>query len=436
MSQQEAKQDNKTRQMVIAIVVIVVLAAVIFGGGAYLLTRAFGGNIKPADEYETVTLVAGNYTDTLSVSGEVRSSKTSSVVPEVKGTVSNVAVAEGDKVSKGDVLMTLKNDDIVTAEKDARKAYNKALKNESKVQASYDKADKALKTAEDEKKAALRAAEKKLKAEAKKNTAARSSQPDDANADTAVDSATVPAESQAGEAQEATVDASYDAAIASAQSVVDSAKTSLDSAKSTTSSAEAAYNEAKKQRDLLTVKAGESGTIINLEVEKGMSTDSLDKKHGAMQIADLKKLIVVAPVPEADISGISQGQEAKVTCSALSSSDISALVLRIADTPLEDKGEDGSTLYNVTFSLEKISKAKVGMMADVSIVVREYGSVFHVPSEAVRQEGEASYVKVLYSDATMSQHQVTVVGTDEEGQAVISSNYLNQGVQILSNYNE
>lgn len=430
MSTPSVQEKKRNSQMVAILIAVVVAAAVLFGGGAFLFTKLFAGHVKSPEEYEKTTLTPSSYATTISCAGEIRAAKSSSVSPEIDGTVSSVKVEEGDKVSKGDVLLTIKNATVTKNAETAKKDYNSKAAYESKTYAAYKSALAALKTAEKNKKAALKAAEKAAKKLAKQQEAA-AEEAQEGEEEAAGESADTSSESA-----EVTVDSKYDDAITTAQSSVDSTKASYESAKSSADSAKDVYDSALEQVALLTVKAGESGTVVNLQAEKGMTVANLNAQGAALQIADLDSLVGIVQVPESSVSAVSRGQEATITSESLPDTEIGATVSKVADSPNDDKDENGNLTYNVTLTIGSDSKAKIGMGITASIEVQDFGTVYYVPQSAVVDKGGVSYVEVIYNDNTTEQHQVVVVGTADDGSAVITSDSLLQNTTILSDIAE
>lgn len=418
MPESPNQEKKRNSQMVLIIIGVVVAAAVLFGGGAFLFTQLFSGHIKSPDDYEKMTLTPGSYTSTVDCTGEIRAAKSSSVSPEVSGTISKVLVEEGDKVKKGDVLFTIKNSSITKAAQTNRESYEKAAASEQQAYASYQTATSALNAAKKRKQKALAAAQKRQQQEQEAQQ-----QQDEADGETTAQESTQTT-------TEVTVDASYDEAINAAQSTVDSAKSSYDAAKSNADNAQSTYEAALEQQRLLTVKAGESGTVINVKVEKGMTTANLNAQGAALQIVDLGSLVGVVQVPEESVSTISRGQEATITSDSLPDTKISATVSKIANTPNDSKDKSQGTTYNVTLTIGSHSKAKVGMKINAAIELQDFGTVYYVPDSAVQNNNGLYFVEIIYDDNTTEQHQVTVVGTTDDGQQIIRGDTLNEGTTI------
>ena len=97
---------------------------------ALLIFYVAYSNLKPADpvEYELVKASYGTITDTLDVSGTVESGVTENMMAIDGALVEEVFVNVGDTVKKGDKIATFNVSGVSAYLTDAKKAYDKALK--------------------------------------------------------------------------------------------------------------------------------------------------------------------------------------------------------------------------------------------------------------------------------------------------------------------
>ncbi len=470
------------RQMVLGIVGIIVAAIVIFGGGSYLLARALtvDHSDDTATERELTELVSSKYADTLEVQGVLQAAQSESISPEVDGKIKKVYVEEGDEVEEGDVLFTIKNDTITNDEKSAQTAYKDA-------QQSY---GTALGT-QQEAKTKLQDAKQQLSDAKKQSKATDEEEVDDPDADADTDSDTSKSggsgskkstsskkkskKSSKNSSTSADV-ASYEASVESAQYAYDIAKAAATTARTTRDDAQTTYEAAKEQSDKLTVTATTSGTVTNVQVEKGLNVATVNAQGAAMQIVDLSSIVAIFQVPETEIYAVQEGQEVKITTAADASLKVTGNVSAIADSPTdlntlpanlqdalnasaaqdtdvaaeaaaEDTGDEegaaadeaaaapASTFYAVTVSVTvDETTMKNGMMIDGEIVLEDYGNVFFVPISAVGQNGLGYfYVQVPEEDDTVRDYEVIVVGSTED-EYILRSSTLTTGTQILTTY--
>ncbi len=324
---------------------------------------------QSADGPVTDMVMEGTFTTTVEAKGQLKPISASVVSPSVDGTVAQINVQAGQSVNEGDVLMTIKNDELDNAVAEAKRAVAAAQED--------------LKNAQ----AALAAAQ--------------------AAPTLDVDGATAPTD--------ATANAS---AVSSAQRNLASAQATLDQA-----------NAKAAER---TVKAPSSGSIVELNakvgatVTGGMVMGEGDTSGGkqCMQIADLSKMKVTVQVGEKDIAKIAVGQSANVTYPAFPDIVSQGTVTAIASVANSDaaNGGGGNVTFNVDILIEAPdSRLKPGMTAEVSVVTEQLDDVVMVPTMALMTEdGEHYYVNMATDDEGKETRRVKVtVVTQNDNDAVV-----------------
>lgn len=348
------------------------IAAGIVGGMiliAIIVSVVLTSQPQSAGKPVTDMVMEGTFTTTVEAKGQLMPISASVVSPSVDGTVASINVQAGQSVNEGDVLMTIKNDELD--------------RNVAEAQRAVTAAQEDLKNAQ----AALAAAQ-----------AAPTLDGDGATAPTDV-----------------TSDAS---AVSSAQRNLASAQATLDQA-----------NAKAAER---TVKAPSSGSIVELNakvgatVTGGMVMGEGDTSGGkqCMQIADLSKMKVTVQVGEKDIAKIAVGQSANVTYPAFPDIVSQGTVTAIASVANSDaaNGGGGSVTFNVDILIEAPdSRLKPGMTAEVSVVTEQLDDVVMVPTMALMTEdGEHYYVNVATDDEGKETRRVKVtVVTQNDNDAVV-----------------
>ncbi len=487
------RNGKRTAGIVVAVVVV---ALIIFGGGAYLFTQLFTGHIRQVGQMQTMQLTASSYAPKVEASGSFRAASSSAVSPEVDGTVNDVKVKSGDTVKKGDVLFTIDNAQITQEANTAKTNYDEAGAALTAANTALESANAKLKSAQETRDAAKSAAETRDAAEAARQQ--RGQQSNSTQRQSAArpgGAAVVPVTASSGASSFDST--AYDAAINDAQSEVDKAQAQVDTAKKTADAAKTTYDSAAAKAEKLTVVAPADGTVVDLKVQKGMTSQAVNSQGAALQIADLATLTAVVTVPASQIATISTGLKATVTSSSLPDQTINATVSKVGDAPVaaSTSGQDSSnanagtggnsssnassttkqtsastqhaassnsnsnsnaasgsssnsnaasgsasgqssdsstSYYEVTLTLDKADNAKVGMEVSAAIELKEYSTVYYVPSKAVSQSGSYAYVEVVYNDSTTKQHQVQILDTADDGQLIIQGSTITEGQRILT----
>ena len=359
-------------------------------GGIILITIIVSVvlNSQPQSAGGPVTdmVMEGTFTTTVEAKGQLKPISASVVSPSVDGTVAQINVQAGQTVNEGDVLMTIKNDELDSAVAEAQRAVAAA-------QEDLNNAQKAL-------------------------AAAQATPAMDA------DGTAVP------------TDTSADA------SAVSSAQRNLASAQATLEQANAKAAER-------TVKAPSSGSIVELNAKVGatvaggvvMGEGDTSGGKQCMQIADLSKMKVTVQVGEKDIAKIAVGQSANVTYPAFPDIVSQGTVTAIASVANADAsyGGSGSVTFNVDILIEAPdSRLKPGMTAEVSVVTEQLEDVVMVPTMALMTEdGENYYVNLATDDEGKETRRVKVtVVTQNDNDAVVGKTQVkrdDQGNEINPN---
>ena len=365
------------------------IAAGIVGGIiliAIIVSVALNSQPQSAGGPVTDMVMEGTFTTTVEAKGQLKPISASVVSPSVDGTVAQINVQAGQTVNEGDVLMTIKNDELDSAVAEAQRAVAAA-------QEDLNNAQKAL-------------------------AAAQAAPAMDA------DGTAVP------------TDTSADA------SAVSSAQRNLASAQATLEQANAKAAER-------TVKAPSSGSIVELNAKVGatvaggvvMGEGDTSGGKQCMQIADLSKMKVTVQVGEKDIAKIAVGQSANVTYPAFPDIVSQGTVTAIASVANADAsyGGSGSVTFNVDILIEAPdSRLKPGMTAEVSVVTEQLDDVVMVPTMALMTEdGENHYVNLATDDEGKETRRVKVtVVTQNDNDAVVGKTQVkrdDQGNEINPN---
>lgn len=377
------RQRKKLIRRGIAVGVVVAIALI-----AIVATLVI--NAQPQGDSGPVTdmVTEGTFTTTVEAKGQLKPISSSVVSPSVDGTVDSINVQAGQSVNEGDVLMTIKNDELDRNVAEAQRA--------------------------------VAAAQEDLTSAQKAAAAAQATPTTDAD--------------------EASAAAGVSAASADTNAV-SAAQRSL-------ASAQANLDQANAKAASRTVTAPSSGSIVELNakvgatVTGGMIMGESDTSGGkqCMQIADLSKMKVTVQVGEKDIAKIAVGQSANVTYPAFPDIVSQGTVTAIASVANSDAANGGgSVTFNVDILIEAPdARLKPGMTAEVSVVTEQLDDVVMVPTMALMTEdGEHYYVNVATDDEGKQTHRVKVaVVTQNDNEAVVGKTQVkrdDQGNEINPN---
>lgn len=154
-------------------------------------------------------------------------------------------------------------------------------------------------------------------------------------------------------------------------------------------SVESAQNQYDLKNDAYNssiVTAPISGIVSALNYKTG---DSVQNGKAIATITDPTKLQVIVPVDELDISKIKLNQSCNIEVEAVSGKKFTGKVTKIASIGI---ASNNVTTYDVTVTIDNGDSIKIGMTANVTIVVNSKTDALVVPLDAVTTRNGKSYV--------------------------------------------
>jgi len=320
-------------------------------------------------QYVTATAEKGTLTSSVSASGNVIVDQSSNIDPTIMGTVANLAVNVGDKVTKGQFLFNIVNNDLSVSA--------------AKSQTSYEQSLSSLESA----KATKKQARVDLDAAISKNKAALK---------------------QKFEAAEASV--------ASAQQAIISAEADLANQRS---------NAAERR-----VVSSIDGTVNAVNIKNG---DDLSKVSSGSSrlvpiiIGDLGTMKAQVQVNEVDIANVSIGQKVMMKMDALNNFETAGVVEKVDSLGTV---ASGVVTYNVTIDFDSLDpRVKPEMSVSASIITAVKQNVLTVSSSAVKIQGGTNYVEVL--NGAMPEQKTVIVGASNSTDTEIV-NGINVGDKVVT----
>lgn len=144
-------------------------------------------------------------------------------------------------------------------------------------------------------------------------------------------------------------------------------------------------------------------------------------------IADPDSLIFEAKVDETDVGKLLVGQSASISLDAYPDATFSGKVSYVSFTSETSAG--GATVFPVKVRFDAPQTLRIGLNGDVSIKVEHMPDVLTVPSEAIREDEDGSYV---YRKTAKSYEKVRVtVGPQNDDEAVILAG-LSEGDSVVT----
>jgi RND family efflux transporter MFP subunit len=354
------------------IIYALILVAVVGGYYYYKNKQSSTSQVK----YVTATAEKGTLTSSISASGNVIVDQSSNIDPTISGTVAGLAVNIGDKVTKGQFLFNIVNDDLFVAV--------------SKSAASLAQARSSLENAKASKK---QASADFNDAQVKKSGKSYADK----------------------EALKKKKDATEDA-VASAEQNLIAAQADLSNQRSS-----AAERKVISPID---------GTVNAVNVKNGDDLSKISSgstRQVPIIIGDLGTMKAQVQVNEVDIANVSVGQKVMMKMDALNNFESSGKVEKMDSLGTVSSGV---VTYNVTIDFDSLdSRIKPGMSISSSIITDVKQNVLIVPSSAVKIQNGTNYVEVL-NGATPEQKDVTTGASNSMDMEIVSG--INAGDKVVT----
>ena len=179
-----------------------------------------------------------------------------------------------------------------------------------------------------------------------------------------------------------------------------------------------------------TITAPMDGTVVYVAVELGQTVNAKQNTPTIVEIADLGTMTVKAQISEADVINVLPGQMVYFSIMGNQQQQYRSIIKAVEPGPSSMNGNDinmspddnEAIYYNALFDIEnQAQKLRIGMTAEVSIVLDRAENVLIVPSQILRRRTDrnAYSIEVLNGE-TIEQREVDV-GINNKIQAEILS---------------
>lgn len=176
----------------------------------------------------------------------------------------------------------------------------------------------------------------------------------------------------------------------------------------------------------ITYKLGETIPTVN-----GAGEVTSDTNH-FMVISDAKKMEVIVPISEIDLSNIFLDQEVQVEFEAVEGQSFGGKVLSIDSLPKIDN--NGLVTYDVKVELtDGLDKIKTGMTCTVSFILNQRSDVLTIPNKAVSIVDGKQVVQVKDEQGNITQRTITTGLTDGSNVEVIKGLEASETVIVKDN---
>lgn len=334
-------------------------------GGYYVYKNNFAKKPTVASvQHITATAKKMNLQVNVQGTGTAYAAATKDVMPNNNGTLKDLSLKVGDTVTAGQKLFVSDSDET-------RQAVTTA-------QNSLDDANISL-------------------------TSAKNQLTSDQNALATAQSK--PADSQNQQGGQA------DKTIEQYQLAVEKSKTTVQQNQLKVNSAKDKLTAANQQANKMTVTAPIGGVITAVNNSNG---DNIQQSKAVLTIVDMSSLKIKVSVDELDIAKVKQGQKAEIKFDAIKDKTFEGSVETIAQTGTTS---NNVTTYDVIVAIKDPAGIKLGMNANVNILVDSKENALAIPAEALVERNGNKYVMVESTDGSASN-----ANTNQNAQAPSESN--------------
>lgn len=413
---------------------IIAGALVVVGGGVIVYQKASASS--QGIKYVTSSATKGTLVSSISGSGNIIVDQLTKVTPSITGTVSNLAVKLSDKVSKGQTLFTIVNNQLDVTVNKSYGTYLQAKQGVSTAQSqlitaratsqnqTLDSGQAKAQAGLDQANQGLSQAQNQLAQDQANLTSPSSKIALDQQAVTvAQDNLTA---SQIAQQQTQT---SGMAAVQAAQQQVSAAEQGVQLSVKNEQTALADYTNQKQSADQRTVTSPIDGTITSLSVSNGdqlgsgatsstTSSSTSTTSTAAVVIADLTSLKATIQVSEIDTSKVQSGQKTSMTFDAIDGLTLTGKVEKIDTVGAVSQGV---VTYTATMDFDSLDpRVRPGMSTAAAITTNVVQDALLVPSGAVKTATDGSfYVQILQKNLPI--HTAVGIGAISDTQTQITS---------------
>lgn len=156
------------------------------------------------------------------------------------------------------------------------------------------------------------------------------------------------------------------------------------------------------------ITAPADGTVTSIGVSDG---DRVSKGQVIAHITNYDDLQTTVQIDELDIPKVKVGQTASIKVNAFPDTTYTGKVTSVAN---EGTVSNGVSTFDVTVHMNKPTNVKVGMTAEVSILVQSKDNALYVPIEAVHSINNEKYVVVEKGDGSVTRQTVKTGISNED----------------------
>lgn len=396
---QRVRGWSRKRKILTAVCLLAVMA--------FLGLKASGGNKDMGIPVTVIPLSKQSIQEKLSLNGPVTGTDSVDVVSNIHAEIKEMHVKEGDQVEKGQILAVLDRTDLEREVQIAQNAYDLAVNNkkekDKEAALGYEKAVQDFQKASmDHNRNSLLFANGDI------------SQMDLEASANALNDAKRQMEGYTVVNGRGVADKSYELQIQNA-----------------------AFELEKKKEELenTQIKSSIDGTVVRVNSKVGQFADKVEDDKPMFSIENLEELELEIKVSEFSIGKVKVGQTAVISADILDGETVNGEVVKISPTGEEKGGGSTERVIPITIRVQGgNTKLIAGITAKAELLIREAEDTFVVPSSALFDEGDATYIAIV-QDMRVKRIPVKLgVESDINAEVIPADDtVLEEGMQLITN---
>lgn len=190
-------------------------------------------------------------------------------------------------------------------------------------------------------------------------------------------------------------------AVESGAAAVDVLQADLTALAAQKSSADVTVAQAKIGLERTTITAPIAGTVVAIVVEEGQTVNAANNAPTIVKLANLGQMVVKAEVSEADVVNVKAGQKASFTILGAPADQFDAVVSALEPAPSQIKESDTIDTEKAVYYIALLQvdnpagKLRIGMTAQVSIILAEAKDVLTIPAAALKGSSVQTYSALM-----------------------------------------
>lgn len=364
---------------------VVILA--LMGGGGYGLWAMTVGN-TPAPVPSTAEVARGDVRRTVLAAGVVEAASLVSVGAQVGGQIQSLPVVIGQTIAAGDLVAQIDPEDQQTDLLKAQAALAQIAAQIAAQQAGITEAELSL--------------DRKRQLAAQRLTATQE--------------------------------------VEAAEAALAVARANLQATEASRAQAELTVQGARVALDRTRITSPAAGTVVAVVAREGQTLNANQSSPTVIKVADLRTMVVKAEISEADVVNVRPGLPATITLSGAPDLRFRAQLRAVEPAPASiaesDEIDTSSAIYyNAVLDVPNADGIlRIGMTAEVTIVLDEARDVLTVPTAALSRTREGHTVRVFTAATGEIETRKVDIGLSTAARTEIVSG-LAEGDRVLSGGN-